>query len=338
MENTNKLNQSANKGLVVGKLKDKKIEFKNSKAGKPMAMGTITVQVEDKHGVGEVRIKVMQMAQRKDGGENGLYKALQTINSEYKTITTHGESIADTISVEVSLEDNSHYVKAEDVVKEYVQLKAGIIKRVEADAPHCSKMQIGGYLAEMLPQEDGSMKVKIISITFRGDALPVDLEIPKELVAPFSAKYYAGCTTSLNYAMINTVVIEQEEEEVAFGESIGMTTEKRVKKNLVFGGTNVEANGYTAEGIQQALKMRELELNKKLEEGRAKNTSQGGTANGGFGAGFGQAGFGTGATVETTISAGFGTGGFTTPTQPVEPQPQPQNTQNPFATNSNPFA
>lgn len=331
MENTSKLTQSANKGLVVGKLKDKKIEFKNSKAGKPMAMGIITVQVADKYGVGEVRIKVMQMAQKKDGGENGLYKALQTIDAEYKTIVSHGESIADTISVEVSLEDNSYYVKAEDIVKDFTQLKAGIIRRVEPDAPHCAKMQIGGYLSELTPQEDGSMKVKIISITYRGEALPLELEIPKELVAPFSAKYYQGCSTSLNYAMINTVVITQEtEDEVAFGEGIGITTEKRVRKNLVFGGSNIEANGYTAEGIQQAMKQRELEMAKKLEEGRAKaGTNPSGASAGGFGAGFGQAGFGTG--------ADFGNGGFGTPQPQAQPQTQTQQPTNPFAT-GNPFA
>lgn len=335
---SNQLKQSENKGVIIGKLKDKKIEFKKSKAGKDYAMGTLTVQVEDKHGIGEVRIKVMQMAKRKDGNDNGLYKALQTIDNEYKTIVSHGESIANTVQIDVTLEDNPYYVKAEDTVKEFTQLRAGLIKRVEDDAPHCSKMQIGGYLQEAMPQEDGTMKVKMISIAYGGTALPIELEIPKELVAPFQAKYYQGCTTALNFAMINTVVITTEEEEAEFGESLGITTEKRVKKNLVFGGTSVDMNGYKPEEIVQALKMRELELAKLLEEGRAKNTTQGGQAHGGIGAGFGTGGFGTGANGFGTDAFGSaapatGANGFGTAAPTVAPTNNfvPSMDNNPFA-------
>lgn len=295
-EIVNKLNPSENRGVVVGKLKSKKIDFKQTKDGRGYAMGTLSVQVEDKHGIGEVRVKVMQMAKRKDGGDNGLYKALQTINDEYKTIETHGESIADTVSIDVSLEDNSYYAKNEDVVREYTQLRAGIIKRMESDAPHCAKMQIGGFIQEITPQADSTLKVRIIGITYKGEAMPVELEVPKELSAPFGAKYYQGCTTALNYAMVNTLVIDNNEDEAEFGEGLGIVVEKRIKKNLVFGGAGIKPIGYKEEEIQNAMKMRSLELNRILEEGRAKNPTLGGANNGGFGDSFAAGGNGSGAT------------------------------------------
>ena len=88
-----KLKQTRNEMLVIGTLKDKKLEVKTSSKGNQYITGHLTLNVVDKNGVGEIRVRVMQMATKADGTENKLYKGSVTVMNDYK--------IGDTVKVKV---------------------------------------------------------------------------------------------------------------------------------------------------------------------------------------------------------------------------------------------
>ena len=276
MENTVK--KTLNEGVIIGTLKDKKIDFRTSAKGNQFAMGHLIINTVNTHGVGEIKVKVMQMATKADGTENKLYKALETINTEYK--------IGDTVKVLASLESNDFYLQNEDRVVESIVPKASFITRVDAETEHYAKFKFEGFMKSVVPNEDGSAKVDMVGATYNGSAMPISLEVPKELVNAFASKYYEGCTATLNFNLINCMITTESKEEVAFGESFGEVVTRRIRKNEVFGGMPVNEIGIDADTIRKMLNMREMELEKKLQEGRQRVnsvTTSAPTMNVGFG-------------------------------------------------------
>lgn len=297
------LQQSNNEGIIIGKLKEKKIDFAVGKeSGKAYAKGHLTLVVNTADGINEVKISVMQMALKKDGGENALYKALQTIANEYKSIVENGEELADTVKVRGSLEMNDYYNKNKDEVSSFLQVKGTIIERVDATTEHMAKFKIGGFIETITDKEDGSADVAMVSIAYGGKALPITVNIPKEGVAPFKGMFYPQCTADINFDMINAVTVTKTTENVGWGQAFETIAEKRVRLNRAFGG-NVIPVGYTADQILQVKNIRQQMLETMLAEGKEK-ANQAPTQTG-FGVGFGTApttdkpavGFGTPANI-----------------------------------------
>lgn len=323
MENT-QLQQSNNEGIIVGKLKEKKIDFAVGKeSGKAYAKGHLTLVVNTVDGINEIKVSVMQMALKKNGEENGLYKALQTINNEYKTIVEHGEELADTIKVKGSLEMNDYYNKNKDEVSSFLQVKGTIMERVDATSEHMAKFKIGGFIETITDKEDGTADVVMVSIAYGGKALPVTVNIPKEGVAPFKGMFYPQCTADINFDLVNAVVVTKTSETVGWGQAFETVAEKRVRVNRAFGG-NVLPVGYTADQILQVKNIRQQMLETMLTEGREKAkqalAGNAGAPASGFGVGFGApagqqpAGFGAG------FGQGFGAPAGATGTNPFAPQ------------------
>lgn len=311
MENT-QLQQSNNEGIIIGKLKEKKIDFGVGKeSGKAYAKGSLTVVVKTADGINEIKVSVMQMALKKDGGENGLYKALQTINNEYKTIVDHGEELADTIKIKGSLEMNDYFNKNKDEVTSFLQVKGTIMERVDATSEHMAKFKIGGFIETITDKEDGTADVAMVSIAYGGKALPVVITIPKEGVAPFKAMFYPQCTADINFDLVNAVVVTKTTETVGWGQAFETVAEKRIRVNRAFGG-NILPVGYTADQILQVKNIRQQMLETMLTEGRENATQAPATNAGspvsGFGVGFGNP---TGQAPQTPAGgqpAGFGAG------------------------------
>lgn len=297
MEN-NILQQSNNKGIIIGKLKEKKITFATGKeSGKAYAKGTLTVVVNTADGVNEIRVNVMQMALKKnDGGENGLYKALQTVNNEYKSILEVGEEQADTIKIEGSLEMNDYYNRNRDEVVSSLQVKGTIINRVDATSEHMAKFKIGGFIEDINNKEDNSVDVQMTSIAYGGKAFPVTVNVPKEGVPTFVAMFYQGCTADINFDMVNAVEVSKSVDNVGWGTGIDDIAERRVRVNRAFGGSVLPV-GYTQDQIVQVKNIRQQRLETLLLEGREKSSQP---------------------TTNESVSAGFGVG-FGNPTTPAQP-------------------
>lgn len=312
MENqNNQNNQTKNKAYIVGVLKEKKIEFKMSKTNKPMCTGKLIVEVDTELGKGEVEVKVMQMAEKSKGGENPLYKALHTINTQYKDklSLTSDEDVADTIRIEGSLEDGTYYSARKGDFVEKVDLKAFKIERVPAETTHCCKVAFEGYISSIKPVEE-ELEVEIVGIGYENIAVPVKGMIPKNLVAPFQSMYMVGCTTTLNIAILNQVETTEVQETVGFGQGIGEKIERTVYKRIIFGGDVVKMQGTTGainkEDVEKGLALRQA----KLEEDKTKALASAGSNTSmttGFNAG-GQSGTpnGFGAPANFGTPTGFG--------------------------------
>lgn len=315
----NQVTETNNKAFVVGKLKEKKIEFKPNSTGKLMASGHLTVVVDTPTGKGEIKVKVMQNAETKAGGTNTLFKGLQTVANTYKSIQEVGEENADTIKIEGKLEDGTYYNSATDSIKEKVDIRASFINRVDASEQHCCKVMFEGVITQIMPSTNGSLEVEIVGIGYEGIAVPIKAEVPSELVAPFQARYTVGSTTTLNIAIIDEVELKEMQSEVGFGTGFGEKIEKHNIKRTVFGGGNVIYAGtvgaISEDDIKKGLALRQAKFDASKEKSQSKNN--GATMTSGFGTagapagGFPTGGFPTGNAGAGTFG-GFPTGGFPT--------------------------
>ncbi|HSQ87275.1 hypothetical protein, partial [Romboutsia sp.] len=211
----NTVKQTENFGEVIGLLKKKNIKFGSSKeTGKNYANGSIEVELTNEYGINVLKIDVMQMELKKDGDSNKNYKALQTINNEYKSIEEHGKENADLIQVFVKVEENNYYLKEEDEVKESVKLLATTnfdkkifapIARVkDKTTPHKASVSFGGMITKVIPNETtGELAVEIVGANYHGQAVKHKLDVSKELAGGFRGIYQEGAVTTLHYIVVN---------------------------------------------------------------------------------------------------------------------------------------
>lgn len=284
--------KTQNNVYVVGKLKEKNLTFKQDANGRLMCHGSLTIETNTKLGKGEVKARVFQYALKKDGTENALFKSLQTVENEYKSIVTHGVDEADTIKVDGDIADGTYYSDRKGDFVEKTEIRATFINRVSAETEHRCKVVFEGFINSIEPFED-TLKVTVVGIGYNGVAIPLTGELPTELVAPFSSRYSVGATATLNFSIVNTVKTKEIQSEVAFGEALGEVITTVVSKNIIFGGSSARYDGISDEQIKRAFALREVELNKKKE--RSMNNSN--------------------ASDNNQIGFGNATGGFTAPSQ-----------------------
>ena len=257
--------QTNNKAYVVGLLKEKKIEIKNSKNGKLMAAGHLIVAIDTPSGKSEIKVKVMHMALKKDGSENSLFKGMKTVATTYKASNDTGVENADTIKIEGSLNDETYYSMNKNDFVNLLQIKATFINRVDKATPHCCKVAFEGFISKITPVEK-ELDVEIVGIGYEGVAVPVSGFIPENLISAFQTRYNVGATTTLNFNIINHVETKPVQEEVGFGEDLGEVIETITTKRMIFGGGAVNYQGITKEQVQKGMAIRESNLEKKKEE------------------------------------------------------------------------
>ena len=300
--------QTENKAFVIGVLKEKKIEFKVSSTGRQMALGKLVVICDTALGKGEVEVRVMQFADKKDGTPNSLYKGLQTVAQTYKSELEFGEGNGDTIKIEGSLEDETYYSTNKGDFVEKLQIKGTFINRVEATTPHACKVGFEGCITKVTPVNN-ELEVEIVGIGYEGVGVPVTGIIPEHLVGAFQGRYAVGSTTTLNIAILNIVTTKEVQQEVGFGESLGEVITTTINKRIVFGGGMVKYQGTAGalsdETVKQGLALRQAKLETKKEEA-IKKSSGAGFDNVGAGAGFGASTGGFGGAMPTGGFGGFG--------------------------------
>ena len=319
----NQVRVCENEAVIVGRLKEKKINFNRTAEGKVMATGYLVLATENQYGKGEVRVSVMQNALTKDNKENSLYKGLVTVDNEYKSLKETGDiETADLIKITGSLNDETYYSVKKGEFVEKIGTRATFVNRIERVDKSGETVEdkvnvaLEGYIAEIKPAND-ELEVKFITIGYGGVAVPVTAFVPKELVVPFQGRHQVGQTTTLYIAIVNTVETTKVEKEVGFGVGFGEKIERTIIKNIIFGGGAINYNqAYTQDQVRQALALREVKLEEKKTKAIEKEAKKGN--NGSMTAGFGapQGGF-TVPQGNASPQGGFGTpinGGFSMPT------------------------
>ena len=257
------LAQSTNNVVIVGKLKTKEIKYGQSKtSGKVYASGKLVIECENSYGISEHTVRLFQFQLKKDNSENALYKAIQTIDKEFKTVENNGND-ADFVRITGSLEENSWYNENTQEINTNTQIKGVFVNRLdkEKQMEQGCFLEIEGVIQQIEPADD-KVKVKLIGIAYGSEAYNVPLVVEGELATQFQTIYMEGHTATF-YCNILNVAEEAEvesQEEAVFG-IVPKKIIKRVKKDIVItGGKQPKAEGYDIQLIKEALKQREIKL------------------------------------------------------------------------------
>ena len=270
MENNENLRQLQNSVEVVGKLKSKQLEVKTSKKGNEYMSGSLVVASVIGDKINEQQIKVFIMKSSK------LFKGIETVMNEYKSVEEVGSEEADRIRVTGELKLNEYYNNNGNFVQ-FNEIKGVFFNRVEEDVPDKSIATIETVVEEFVDIVDndglptGDKTVKGFTVGWGNDVVELRNTIVRsDLAEAMQNLYVPGSTGQLTFQLNNYVEVEEpEEQEVDASHGFGSSekVESNVAKKYV---NNIEVIGggvpyfgtkeYTEDEIQQAKQVRELKL------------------------------------------------------------------------------
>ncbi|WP_152554784.1 hypothetical protein [Metabacillus indicus] len=195
------LNQLQNNVVVIGTLKTKELELKTSKANKNFISGKLVVQSMIDGNIHEILIEVFVMSSSK------LFKGIETVKDEFKTIDQDGIENANRIKVTGTLKLNE-FINNQGNLIQYNEIRGNIFNRLDLndDTPDKAVASIetvvdsfvGELDKEQLPT--GHYNVNGFTIGWRGEVIELkNTFICAEIAQAFMNLYQPGSTGLLSF-------------------------------------------------------------------------------------------------------------------------------------------
>lgn len=275
------IREAVNNVVIEGTVAEVRIETKNSN-GKEFITGEVDIQTDENS---THTVKVFANKLNKEGKESSLYKGIETIMNEYKSIASYGKDEADRVRITQGKIGLNEYVGQDDTIKSYPQLSANFINRLTATEEFSPKAE---FEVEMFvhsvteevknDEETGRALLKGFVPVYGGKVIPFTFVVADEDAVDYvNNNYEAGSTVTVYGDIVNRVNVTKKEVEVGFGKPQEKITRTTVREYVVTGGTppldEDDAKAYKKEVIKKALVEREAyleEMKAKKKEGASK--------------------------------------------------------------------
>lgn len=267
------LRQLQNTVEVIGTLKSKDLKERVSKNGNKYISGDLVVVSKFDNKVQEHKIRVYAAESSK------LYKGIQTVMNEYKTIDDDGEENADRIQVTGDLTLNEYYNSQGQLVQFnqirgvfFTRLNESKNKDLKDKAIAVIEAVVEGFTQELDKESlpTGNYHVKAFTVGYGNKVIELkNVIVGKDLAQSFMDLYVPGSTGKLTFKLNNYVELdEQKQEDTAVQHGFGVTETisnniKRYVNNIEVIGGSVPYFGtkeYTPEEIERAHKLRQIQL------------------------------------------------------------------------------
>ncbi|WP_157448580.1 hypothetical protein, partial [Brevibacillus brevis] len=281
-ENQTTIREAVNNVGIEGTVAEVRIETKKSTEGKEMITGEVDIQTDENS---THTVKVFANKLNKEGKESGLYKGIETIMNEYKSIASHGKDGADRVRITQGKIGLNEYVGQDEMLKSFPQLSANFINRLNATeefepkAEFEAEMYVHSVTEEVKNEEEtGRALLKGFIPVYGGKVIPFTFVVAdKDAVDYVSSNYESGSTVTVYGEIVNRVNVSRTEVEVGFGKPQEKVTRTTVREYVVTGGTppldEDDVKAYKTEVIKKALVEREAyleELKTKKKEAAKK--------------------------------------------------------------------
>ncbi|PGL29732.1 hypothetical protein CN930_28775 [Bacillus cereus] len=285
----NKLRRLENNVVVIGTLKSKNLEVRQSEAGANYITGKLVVQSNINNLINEHVIEVFVMASSK------LYSGVVTVMNEYKTIEADGMANADRIKVGGILKLNE-FKNNQGILVQYNQVRGRMFNRLDktsdvqdmADASIETVVEgFEGVVKDGLAT--GEYLVKGFTVSWNNEVVEFkDVLVGQEVAQAFMNLYPQNSTGRLVFQLRSYVEEVKQASSFGFGATVDIketfeTTKKYTRSIRVIGG-DVPFFGskeYTPEEIYQAKQLRAQKLSDVESKGERSTIKAGN----GFGAG-----------------------------------------------------
>lgn len=253
------LRQAENKVEIEGILSEINLEKKVSKKDNSEFIGgTITVRVEQKIGdemkTLEIPVHMFSKKFKNDGGENPVYKSMETIIDHYVSIAAAGVDEADRIRITSGDIRMNSYWATPDKFVEFPRINASFVNRIRKDecspkARFTTEFVVTSVVEEMNREGEptGRLMLKGTIPVYGGrvDVVPFYASNPS-VVNAVQSYWEVGDTVKavgkLNFSTETTTYLE----EVDFGEPIERSRTVNVSELIITGGSQTPLEGERA--------------------------------------------------------------------------------------------
>lgn len=278
------IREAVNNVVIEGTVAEVRIETKKSN-DKEFILGEVDIQTDENS---THTVKVFANKLNKEGKESSLYKGIETIMNEYKSIASHGKDGADRVRIMQGKIGLNEYVGQDDTIKSYPQLSANFINRLtateefEPKAEFEAEMYVHSVSEEVKNDEEtGRAILKGFIPVYGGKVIPFSFIVADPAAVEYvSNNYESGSTVTVYGDIINRVNVVRQEVEVGFGKPQEKISRTTVREFVVTGGTppmdSEDAKAYSTEVIKKALVEREAyheEMKSKKKEASNKPTN-----------------------------------------------------------------
>lgn len=279
------MKEDLNKVIIKGKIVEIKPRTGVDSKNRNYVAGTVTVDTGDDN---FIPVGFYSAEFTNDGKPNGIYKGLQTVIDEFKSINVHGREEADTVEITgARLRENFFHV-AEDRMLRGFQVDSAFFNR-KAEAEPGSEFITTGHILDIIEdiKDDvptGSITVRLLVVGWNNTANVLDYTVEDPAgVAYIKSTFSAGMDVKVTGTILVKEIIETKEEEAAFGDPIVQTVRTTDRKLLITSATPPVESSLTDQDKQTMLAEREGRIQEDKEKWIKKNKSGGKASSGSAG-------------------------------------------------------
>lgn len=243
------MEQTINNVNITGVLVKNGLEKKEGQKGEFIG-GTLVLRTDDKS-EHEVKYIANRYKKDKEGNvtdvESGLYKGLETVIDEYKSLENNPED-PDVIKIGLGNFDVQDYMGKQDgLLKTYANASARFANRLTGEeletTPKVATFEVEGIITDIIDElkkeiPTGNKEIHLDIIGYEGKIIPIKLIVPAKIVPSFmAAGFFPTGAGKFSGKIINTKKVETITEHQAFGEDIVKQVTTTLRLYEVTGGT-----------------------------------------------------------------------------------------------------
>jgi hypothetical protein len=273
-----KLKESINKVTITGRVMEIESRTGVNKNGVPYIGGTIRIETSPDN---IIPISFYASEKTSKGEQNRLYKSLETVVTDYKTVHEHGDQADIVEATNVRIGENIFFPTSDRMVRGF-QLNGAFFNRNNAASPK-NEFIVSGEIVEVVEdiKDDvptGTLTVRLLVIGYNDKANILDFKVEDPAgVNYIKATFSAGMEVKVTGTVIIDETIEEIKEETAFGEPIVNTIRRTERKLLITSATAPVESSIPLEERTRILAEREkLIQDKKAEAGKTAQAKSAG--------------------------------------------------------------
>lgn len=249
---------SENKVILSGTIASIESRTGIDKNGNTYLAGKLTVEAGPDN---LIPVDFYSKEKKNDGNDNGIYKSLQTVVNDYKTIEEHGRDEADGIEVNLAEISENFFYSGERFIRDF-KIKAPFYNRKAAPENkaeftiEAEIMQVVDEVVNDVPT--GAVIIRGLVVTYGDRANVLDFKLEDEKgVAYAKASFVPGQQVKLHGEIIVREEIIEKETSVAFGDPIVEEKRRTERVLLVTSASAPMASSMTEEERTTMLATRE---------------------------------------------------------------------------------
>ena len=272
--------ESMNKVTLAGKIIEIQSRFGVSKKNQNYLAGTVSIETGEDN---IIPVSFYVQEKTKENKDNPLYKSLETVVNEYKTVNSHSREEADIIEISGARLSENVFFSNDRMIRGF-QVASAFFNRKNNATP-MNEFIVTGEILDIVEEvvddvPTGTVLIRLLVVGYGNRANVLDFVVED----PAGAKYVkATFSPGLEVKVKGNIVIEEtlieKKEEAAFGDPIITTTRNINRKLVVTSVTPPIDSSITEEERVTMLSTRESEIQSKKADAAKAGTQKPSTSN-----------------------------------------------------------